>query len=73
MSLKFWQSNPIKTWEQDINTLAGRHWQDGKDISRVLIYISPFGEHKVLPCDYEHIDDAIAMLMDEKNKLKGAA
>lgn len=55
-------------WYKDINDMAENFWSQDKELPFVGVYISPFGEHQVIPIRKQDIDKAIKLLQKMKDK-----
>lgn len=53
-------------WEPDIDELAEKYWKDGDNLGSVMVYASPYGEHRVLPVSPDTAQDAISYLQAMK-------
>jgi len=57
-------------WYPDIEKLAEKAWMAKKTLPFVGVYVSPYGEHQVIPIRYEDIDEAIQALQELKERDK---
>ena len=56
------------SWWPDIEKEAARVWEQGHTANYMGVYISPFGEHIVIPIRDQDIDKAIQALQELKEK-----
>ena len=62
------RKEPDPPWWSDIEKEAERVWEQGKTANYMGVYVSPFGEHIVIPIRDQDIDKAIQALQELKEK-----